>query len=150
MTYPSEYIARGVRACGLLAKYQGENWYDTEFHDFIGALEGGRVHHIRIPGWLLIRSRCTDCDEEVTAIRYHGRRICLVPTGTQQMGKYWVIHQCPHPYDIGPEEGQIEPEIDWQERADIEQELLTQQYPDDPCVRDGDGEIRYGGFDDET
>ena len=144
MTFRSEfeeeraYATRAVRALGLLAKYQGENWFDTEFHDFAGALEGGRVHHTRIPGWFLIRSWCTSCNEEVTAIRYHGRRICLVPNGQGQMGKYWAIHQCPHPYDIGPEEGQIEPDP-------YEQET----YPDDPCVRDGDGEIRAGGFYDE-
>ena len=150
MIFPSEYIARGVRACGLLAKYQGDNWFDEQYHDFEGRLEKGLIPHVGIPGWFLIRTYCTDCDEPCTAIRYHCRRMLLVPSGTTQMGKFWVIHQCPHPYDIGPEEGQIEPdEIDAQERADIEQELLNQQWPDDPCVRDGDGNIRYGGFDDE-
>ncbi len=121
---------------GLLEKYQGANWFDENFANFEGSLEKGVVPHIRIPGYLLVRTYCTACDEDCTAIRYHGRRYLLVASGTEQMGRFWVIHQCPHPFDIGVEEGHPEPteeeEIDWHERQDIEEELKKNQWADDP------------------
>ena len=123
MISPSEIATRGVRALGLLTKYQDDNWFDDTFHDFEGRLEKGLIPHIAIPGWFLIRTYCQDCDEPATAIRYHGRRILVVPSGTEQLGKFWVIHQCPPP---------VEP-----------------CWPDDPNVRDGDGNIRSGGYNDD-
>jgi hypothetical protein len=65
------------------------------------------------------------------------------------MGKNWVIHQCKHPQDVvatgldgkkHTKRDEWEPEIDAQERADIEQEMRSQHWPDDPDQRDGDGE----------
>jgi len=130
MTYRSEqdqertYARRAVRALGLLVKYQGDNWFDDTYDHFEDRLERGLISHIAIPGWFLIRTYCTDCDEPCTAIRYHGRRILVHPSGTEQTGKFWIIHQCPPPTE----------EI----------------YPDDPEVRDGDGEIRALGWDDNS
>lgn len=127
------------RSESLLERYAGLNWFDENYSDFEERLEKGTIPIPGIKPWFLIRTYCTDCDEPCVAIRYHGRRIALV-----EGDGFWIPHQCP--YEIGPEEGRDEPtpeeEIDWSERQDIEQELLTQTHPDDPNVRDGDGEIR--------
>jgi hypothetical protein len=122
----------------ILKKYAADNFFDRTWPNFLTLLERGKFSHTAFPGWLLIRSACMTCDEDVTVIKYHGERYQLVPAGPSQMGKNWVIHQCPQP----------EPEIDWHERADIEQELKSESWPDDPEVRDGDGNIRQGGFND--
>lgn len=84
---------------GILHKHAASNWFDETYADFEGRLERGLIPHVAIPGWFLVRTYCTSCDEEATAIRYRGRRILLVPSGTTQMGKFWVIHQCPPPCD---------------------------------------------------
>ena len=49
-------------------------------------------------------------DEETTVLRYKGRRIHLVPIGKNQLGKQWVIHQCPPP--VAYFEDQDEPQRD--------------------------------------
>jgi hypothetical protein len=112
----------------ILKKYASDNYLDRTFVQFVHSLEQGRIGHTDIPGWMLIRSACVTCDEPVTALRHRGVRYELVASGTEHMGKNWVIHQCPLP------------EIDAQERADIEQEMRSQHWPDDPDQRDGDGE----------
>jgi len=136
MTYHSDSI---------LAKHAGLTWFDDTYDNFEPRLEAGEFPLAAIKPWFLIRTYCMTCDGPCVAIRYHGRRILLI-----DVEGFWRPHQCP--YEIGPEEGQTEPtaeeEIDAQERADIEQELVNQQYPDDPEVRDGDGNIRGGGWTD--
>ena len=107
---------------GLLEKHSG-SWLDENFDDLETDLAKG-MHKGEIPPWFLIRTYCSDCDEPCTAIRYHGRRILVHPSGTEQMGKFWIIHQCPPP--------------------------VEEIYPDDPEVRDGDGEIRALGWDDNS
>ena len=131
---------------GILSKHAGDNYFDARWNNFEEELDAGRVTDKSIPTYFLIRTRCENCDEEATAIKYHGRRILIWLNGN-----VWENHQCPA--QIGPEEGHAEPtpeeEIDWSERQDIEQELLTQTHPDDPCSRDGSGNIRSGGWHDE-
>ncbi len=130
----------------ILKKYADRNYYDETFDKFLERLEAGRIGVAQLRSWDLYGSRCVTCDESVTAFRYRGERYDLV-----HAGGFWVIHQCPANklYEIGPEEGQPEPEIDAQERADIELELSNARYPDDPEVRDGSGNIRSGGFYDD-
>ena len=135
----------------ILKRYATENFWDRTWPNFLELLERGAFSHTAFPGWLLIRSYCVTCNEPVTAIKYHGERYELVASGDNQMGKRWVIHQCPANklYEIGPDEGHPEPE--YGERDDIleaRHEARGEVYPDDPNVRDGDGNIRGGGFDD--
>ena len=124
----------------ILRRHATENFFDRTWDRFEERLEKGAFSHAAFPGWMLIRSYCTDCNEDVTVIKYKGRRIQLVPSGDEQMGKRWVIHQCPYPQDREPEYG---------ERDDIleaQHEARGEVYPDDPNVRDGDGNIRGGGW----
>ena len=104
----------------ILKRYATENFWDRTWPNFLELLERGAFSHTAFPGWLLIRSYCVTCNEPVTAIKYHGDRYELVASGDNQMGKRWVIHQCPQP----------ESEIDWHERADIEEELKKNQWAD--------------------
>ena len=97
---------------GILAKFGEDNYLDNTFLQFEHSLEQGRIGITAIPGHLLLRSWCPDCDEETTVLRYKGRRIHLVPAGRIQMGKKWIMHQCPQRFEIGPEEGQDEPQRD--------------------------------------
>ena len=80
---------------GILHKHAQSNWFDETYLHFERQLELGRIAHTAIPGWFLVRTYCVDCDESCTAIRYHSRRILLQPSGTEQLGRHWVIHQCP-------------------------------------------------------
>lgn len=137
----------------ILKRHATENYFDRKYTNFLRTLERGKFSHTAFPGWLLVRSYCVTCDEPVTVIKYHGERYELVPSGPEELGKRWVIHQCPvdntdaysaravedeaqqKHYEIGPEEGHAEPtedEIDVHERADIEQEMQREQWPDDP------------------
>jgi hypothetical protein len=120
---------------GILKRHGQNNYLDNTFDDFEGRLERDTITVPAIPKYLLYGAHCENCDESVTALRYKGRRILL-----HDVNGIWVIHQCPHPFDIGVEEGHPEPtedEIDVHERADINEELLKNQwadseYPDDP------------------
>ena len=128
----------------ILKRHATENFFDRTWNNFEERLERGAFAHTAFPGWLLIRSSCTDCDDDVTVIKYKGRRIQLVPSGDEQMGRRWVVHQCDNPtkYEIGPDEGHPEPE--YGERDDIleaRHEARGEVYPDDPNVRDGNGDI---------
>ncbi len=135
----------------ILKRHATENFFDRTWSNFEERLERGAFAHTAFPGWLLIRSRCVDCDDEVTVIKYKGRRIQLVPSGDEQMGKRWVIHQCPElcpecggPVHavIGPDEGHPEPEYgEADDIAAAQTEARGEVYPDDPNVRDGNGDI---------
>ena len=130
----------------ILKRHATENFFDRTWDRFEERLEKGKFSHTAFPGWMLIRSYCTDCNDEVTVIKYKGRRIQLVPSGDNQMGKNWIIHQCPQRTATPP---QPSPE-DYGERDDIleaRHEARGELFPDDPNVRDGDGEIRGGGWD---
>ena len=137
MTYRSE-------SSGLLKKYQSQSYLAKNYGDLESELAKG-IRTAEFPPWFLIRTYCPDCEEGCLAIKHEGKRHLV-----NEVAGRLSLHQCP--YEIGPEEGQTEPtaeeEIDASERADIEQELVNQQYPDDPNVRDGDGEIRGGGWTD--
>jgi len=136
---------------GIIKKYATENFFDRTWDNFEERLERGAFSHAAFPGWLLIRSSCLDCDESVTVIKYHGRRYQLVPSGDEQMGKRWVIHQC-DPAKLPESHRPINPdypEPEYGERDDIleaQHEARGEVYPDDPNVRDGDGNIRGGGW----
>ena len=105
---------------GILAKHAQDNYFDNHFDNFEEYLETTGIAAKGVPPYLLVRSNCEECDEDVLAIRYHGRRILLV-----HVVERLILHQCPVPgFD-------------------------TENYPDDPNVRDGDGEIRNGGWHDE-
>ncbi len=112
----------------ILKKHADNNYYDNTFSDFVGRLERGRIGVAMLRSWDLYGSECITCEEKVTAFKYRGQRYDLV-----HISGFWVIHQCPaHKlYELGAEEGQNEP------------------WPDDPCVRDGSGNIRSGGFYDD-
>ena len=137
---------------GIIKKYATENFFDRTWDNFEHRLERGQFSHAAFPGWLLIRSACLDCDEDVTVIKYKGRRIQLVPSGDNQMGKTWVIHQCdprnlpdshkPANPDDRPDYGTVDDILEAQHEA------RGELFPDDPNVRDGDGNIRSGGWDD--
>ena len=137
----------------ILKRHATENFFDRTWDRFEERLEKGKFSHTAFPGWMLIRSACLDCDADVTVIKYKGRRIQLVPSGDNQMGKNWIIHQCPHPqkYEIGVEEGHPEPEYgDRDDILEAQRDARTEIYPDDPEVRDGDGEIvAHFGWPDE-
>lgn len=79
---------------GILKKHGDNNYLDNTFDNFEPRLERGEMHISALPGYLLYGSRCTDCDEEVTALRYKGRRILLHANGEK-----WIIHQCPPPVE---------------------------------------------------
>jgi hypothetical protein len=79
----------------IIKRHATENFFDRTWPNFMELLERGAFSHTAFPGWLLIRSYCVTCNEPVTAIKYHGDRYELVPSGTEQMGTRWVIHQCP-------------------------------------------------------
>lgn len=116
---------------GILSRHGNDNVLDNKFDNFEERLTRGSLRCEDIPVWLLCGSVCMDCDELVTALRYKGRRILL-----NRASGMWILHQCPHPFDIGVEEGHPEPtaeeEIDWSERKDIEEEMKREQWPDDP------------------
>ena len=127
---------------GIIKKYATENFFDRTWDNFEHRLERGQFSHAAFPGWLLIRSYCTDCNDEVTVIKYRGKRYQLVPSGDNQMGKNWVIHQCKNPLVTTHGEHHNEPE--YGERDDIleaQHEARGEVYPDDPNVRDGSGDI---------
>jgi hypothetical protein len=134
----------------IIKRHATENFFDRTWPNFMELLERGAFSHTAFPGWLLIRSYCVTCNEPVTAIKYHGDRYELVPSGTEQMGTRWVIHQCPSGTleKIWHEQGQ--PEYgEAEDIAEAQQEAKGEIWPDDPNVRDGDGNIRDGGFGDE-
>ncbi len=118
----------------IIKRHATENFFDRTWSNFEERLERGAFAHTAFPGWLLIRSRCVSCDDEVTVIKYRGRRYQLVPSGDEQMGKRWVIHQCRHPQDE-PEYGEAD------DIAEAQAEAKGEIYPDDPNVRDGNGDI---------
>ena len=141
---------------GILKKHAGDNFFDSTWDNFEERLERGAFSHAAFPGWLLIRSSCLTCDASVTVIKYHGRRIELVPSGDEQMGRRWIIHQCPpevldqHGADSDEVERQQsmtwrdKPEPEYGEADDIAEaqaEAKGEIYPDDPNVRDGNGDI---------
>ena len=114
---------------GILEKHAYDNYWDKHWDEFESHLETTGIPIKGVPAYLLIRTQCTSCNEDALCIKYHGKRILVVPAIERL-----VIHQCPFPaYEIGPDEGHPEPEV----------------YPDDPNVRDGGGEIRSGGWFDE-
>ena len=120
----------------ILKRHATENFFDRTWQNFEERLERGAFAHTAFPGWLLIRSACLDCDADVTVIKYHGRRIQLVPSGDNQMGKNWIVHQCKHAHP--------DPEHEYGERDDrleAAAEARGEIYPDDPNVRDGNGDI---------
>ena len=117
----------------ILKRHATENFFDRTWSNFEERLERGAFSHAAFPGWLLIRSYCTDCNDEVTVIKYRGKRYQLVPSGDEQMGKRWVIHQCKHPQD--EEYGERD------DRLEAAAEARGEIYPDDPNVRDGSGDI---------
>jgi hypothetical protein len=135
----------------ILKRYATENFFDRTWPNFMELLERGAFSHTAFPGWMLIRSKCVTCNDDVTVIKYHGERYELVPSGDEQMGKRWVIHQCAQPqrdgeaddYGFVPDYGEAD------DIAEAQQEAKDEIWPDDPEVRDGDGEIRSGGFGDE-
>lgn len=131
----------------ILKRHATENFFDRTWDNFEHRLERGQFSHAAFPGWLLIRSYCTDCNESVTVIKYRGKRYQLVPSGDNQMGKNWVIHQCPQPTchtcdaPLGFDD---KPEPEYGEADDIAEaqaEAKGEIYPDDPNVRDGNGDI---------
>jgi len=138
----------------ILKRHATENFFDRTWDRFEERLERGAFSHTAFPGWMLIRSACLDCDEDVTVIKYKGKRIQLVPAGDNQMGKTWVIHQCPERchtcdaplgFEVGPEEGHPEPTSDelsdHYDRLEAAAEAKGEIWPDDPNVRDGSGDI---------
>ena len=145
----------------ILKRHATENFFDRTWDRFEDRLERGQFAHTAFPGWLLIRSACTDCDADVTVIKYKGRRIQLVPTGDNQMGKHWIIHQCPEtchtcdaPLGFDQDEhadgdalaDQWKDSLDdeygeAEDIAEAQAEAKGEIYPDDPNVRDGNGDI---------
>ena len=126
----------------ILKRHATENFFDRTWSNFEERLERGAFAHTAFPGWLLIRSACLDCDEDVTVIKYRGKRYQLVPSGDNQMGKHWVIHQCLHPQDVtGEYQANLEDYGDRDDRLEAAAEARGEIYPDDPNVRDGNGDI---------
>ena len=64
---------------GILEKHSKDNFFDARWDNFERTLDEGNIPLTAIPGYFLIRTRCEDCDEECTAIKYHGRRILIIP-----------------------------------------------------------------------
>ena len=130
---------------GILEKYADRNWYDRHLDDFPVKLEAGQVSTKMLLPWDTYGSECVTCGESVIAFKYRGQRYDL-----HELGSKVIIHQCAaQHYEIGPEEGWPEPE--YGERDDIleaQAEARGEIYPDDPEVRDGDGNIRSGGWSD--
>lgn len=146
---------------GILKKHGNDNYLDNNFRNFEERLTRGSLRIEAIPSRFLYGSHCEDCDEAVTALKYKGRRIllheasgkwilhqCPHPQDKKRTVRYGLVggggilmedgetlDDLPE-YVIGPDEGHAEPtaeeEIDWHERADIEQEQKAHQWPDDP------------------
>ena len=105
---------------GILKKHGDDNYLDNRYDRFEERLAAGEFPIKALPPHLMYGSVCVNCDETVTALRYHGRRIDL-----HENNGYWILHQCPHPFDIGVEEGHPEPSDD-----EIEEELKLNQWSD--------------------
>jgi len=118
---------------GILKKHAEDNYLDNTYDNFEERLGLGNFPVRAIPPHLLYGSRCVTCDEEVTALRYRGRRIDLIIV----MGN-WALHQCPNEPEYGERDDILEAQAE--ARGEI--------WPDDPNVRDGDGNIRDGGWTD--
>lgn len=104
---------------GILEKHANDNWYTRTYDDFERRLEAGKLPIGALRSWDCYGARCPLCDESVTAFRYKGERYYL-----HNNNKTWYVHQCPDPNGIGAGGG----------------------WPDDPEVRDGDGELRSAGW----
>lgn len=114
---------------GILEKHAQDNWFDKHYDKFEEYLETTGLSRRGIPPYLLVRSNCLDCNESVTAIRYHGKRIQIV-----LVLERWILHQCPiHTrYEIGPEEGQPEP---WPDQGWSDPGVEPPDFADDPYAR---------------
>lgn len=102
---------------GILKNHSDDNYYVRTFDDFIGRLERGELPIKALLPWDTYGSECIDCEEKVIRFKYRGERYDL----HQNSGR-WIIHQCPQPTEI---------------------------WPDDPNVRDGDGNIRMDDWSDD-
>ena len=80
---------------GILEKHAADNFFDRKWWQFEEQLEQGRIPIGGIPGGMLIRTACPDCDTGTMAIRYRGRRILIDPGA-----KTWDMHQCPYQMDV--------------------------------------------------
>ena len=119
---------------GILKKHGDNNYYDNTFSDFQKRLEAGSIGVAMLKHYDLYGSHCVTCDDPVTAFKYRGERYDL-----HQSGGLWIIHQCQaQRYDLGPEEGQDEPQRDGDGRivgggwTDPGPE--PDQFPDDPYM----------------
>jgi hypothetical protein len=99
---------------GLLEKYRKQSWLARNFDDLEADLEKG-MHSGEIPPWFLIRTFCTDCDEECLAIRHQGKRHLV-----HEVSGRLTLHQCPQPVD--------QRQDDWTD----DQDRRHDQFPDDP------------------
>ena len=86
---------------------QAPSFFDR-FVQFEYSLEHRRIGISAIPQSQLHLMNCPICHERCFRIRHHGEAIFIVAGA-----KVWEIHQCPpQHYDLGPEEGQDEPQRD--------------------------------------
>ncbi len=101
---------------GVLKKHAEDNHYTRTFDDFERRLEAGKLPVAALRSWDCYGARCPLCDESVTAFKYKGERYYLHNTAQlPDRPATWYIHQCRPPVE------------------DV--------YPDDPNVRDGNGDI---------
>ena len=98
---------------GILEKHADDNWYTRTFDDFERRLEAGKLPINAIRAFDCYGAECPDCGEKVTAFKYKGGRYLI------HASDHWYIHQCPDPTGNGAGGG----------------------WPDDPNVRDGNGDI---------
>ena len=86
---------------------QAPSFFDR-FVQFEYSLEHNRIGISAIPQSQLHLMDCPNCGERVFRIRYHGEALYIVAGA-----RVWSVHQCPQPnYQLGPEEGQDEPQRD--------------------------------------
>ena len=127
---------------GILSKHAKDNFFDARWKDFEAELDAGRISTKAIPGYFLIRTRCLDCDEDCNAIKYHGRRLLIIPNG-----EFWINHQCPPPVeDTHPDDPEVRDGSgnlrgggwtdrgDDQDRRQFDDPKYSFDYPDIPYV----------------
>ena len=127
---------------GILEKHSKDNFFDARWDDFEGMLDKGNISAKAIPGYFLIRTRCTDCDEECNAIKYHGRRLLIIANGDS-----WINHQCPPPVEeVYPDDPEVRDGSgnlrsggwtdrgDDQDRRQFDDPKYSFDYPDIPYV----------------